>query len=301
MLKKNVIAAMVGLAATVGFSASAQAFSLGGYDGPVTMIVYGVDQGTLYNVSCGGTGQPGCDEAGVALMNATNAVGSEDSWGLFKVMSINKLVNGSAGDALWTAGGNEFLVGTYGGLVDQAVDVSAGGFNNSVITQLAVSSGGFLNLYLVNSLGGYDAAVAAGAAARTVAGSYDIAGVDGVGTLFLSAAFSGTALDIFVNDPMLSQYTYGSEAGFANGYLDITGGAYEDLFRKNTIQDQNPQTNYVDVGFSTQNLQGSNSPTNWTVGYSGNVQTSVIPEPGSIALAGLGLLGLAALRRRKQA
>ena len=300
MFKKNLIAAMVGLAATVGFSASAQAFSLGGYDGPVTMIISGVDQGTLYSSSC--TGSDACNSA--VLSQSPGSVGSEDSWGLFRVQAIYELSGGSAGAVLWTAGtAGEYLVGTYGGLVDVAASLT---YDSQLDTtqQRTVSNGGFMNLYLTNSLAGYTAAVASGAAGRT---GTSINGVDGVGTTFLTALFSGTALRNFIGDGMTSQYTFDSAAGSANGYLDITGGDYESLFRKNTIRDQacqitdqTCQPNYVDIGFATQNLQGADLPSNWTVGYSGNVNTSVIPEPGSMALAGLGLIGLAALRRRKQ-
>lgn len=295
MLKKKLIAALLSVTATagitVGISTTANAFTLNEYNGAVTMLISGVDQGTLYSATC--TSAANCDSS--ILLAAAGAVGSEDSWGIFKIQSINALVNGSAGATLWTAGtGGEYLVGTYGGLVDQVAEVQPSLING--FTQTTVGTGGFLNLYLTNSLAGYTAAVTAGAASRT---GTTVNGVDGVGTTFLTANFSGTAVQGFNGDSSTSTYAYASKAGSANGFLDITGGAYADLFRKNTIADMSLQ-NLVDVGFATQNLQGANAPSNWTVGYSGNVNTNVIPEPGSMALAGLGLVGVAALRRRKQ-
>lgn len=293
MTKLNKLSLALAMAAGMASVAPAHAFSLGGWDGPVTMIMYGVDQGSLYSQSC--SGQAACDSPANLAFGAAGGVGSEDSWGIFKISAIEKLVNGSAAGALWTAGPGEYLVGSYGGLTDQAAGVIYDGFTNTT-TQTTVSTGGFMNLYLVNSLAGYDAAVAAGAAGRV---GQSVTGIDGVGVNFLTASFSGTALNSFVGLPMTSHYIYGSQGGYANGYLDITGGDYADLFKRDTIQDQeSPGSNFVDIGFSTQNLQGANLPTNWTVGYSGNIQTGVIPEPATLALLGLGLIGLASIRRR---
>ncbi len=112
----------------------------------------------------------------------------------------------------------------------------------------------------------------------------------GNGTLWLSAIghgnFLGTALDGGFG-------TYGGLSGL--GLWDVVAGG---LATSNF--DTNTQPGGSDFRFSTSLTYFHISDTNPTdVSGTGNVRGNSIPEPGSLALAGISLLGLAALRRRQ--
>lgn len=110
----------------------------------------------------------------------------------------------------------------------------------------------------------------------------------GNGDLFLSLAGNGTFLGTNLGNTILSGL----------GYLDVTGGAAADYF------DTNTQANGSDILFSASltfkhrpgapvsiaDMSGTGNMFGDTVAY--------VPEPGALALVGLGLLGMGATRRR---
>lgn len=89
----------------------------------------------------------------------------------------------------------------------------------------------------------------------------------------------------------------GSDTGDGHALLDVIDGLAKGNF------DTNTRLNGADLVFSSSFqpvIDGSGNPTGMlkgTIDLSGNS----IPEPGSLALAGLGILGLGIARRRKSA
>ena len=130
-------------------------------------------------------------------------------------------------------------------------------------------SGGTIKLYVDN-----DAALD-----NSIAGASD-------GALWLDLAGNGTLLggaSLVVSNP------FPFTAAQGQGFLDVVGGPAGPLFDTNTLFG-------ADFLFTTTDPLNNN-----TFGGSFTISGDSVPEPGSLALVGAGLLGLVGLRRRKAA
>jgi len=130
----------------------------------------------------------------------------------------------------------------------------------------------------------------------TLAGQVNAANTD-LGTPFLSGVFDAFGTD----SASLSTGLAGTKlGGSASGLISVTGGAAFGNFDTNTLFNPlNPAAAPSDLTFSgsSQTTLGSNISAVSTGEFQGNT----IPEPASIALIGLAMLGAGVASRRKAA
>jgi len=285
-MKIKKISALVAAAALAcGLSVPASAVTLVGGDLKITFNAY--DAGTI---GYGNTNGIKCNS--VATCNAVpgitpspNAwVGGEDTWGIFSVQSITRVSNGAA---IYTAGqSGEYLTGMFGGISDTYAEVS--GFIAPATQTLG--TGGWLNMY--SNTVNYNSAF--GPSGRL--GQYGYNGITNLGgTLAMSALFGSGALGGFSQYSYVSNFSNATLGGGGLGYLDVIGGSLGTLF--NTNEQFDPNGGAHDLSFGV--TYTKSSAAGWKVNASGNAEGNAIPEPASLALFGLGLAGIACLRRRK--
>lgn len=288
-MKLNKIASVLaGAALAVGAAAPASAITLTAGDLKITINAF--DAGTTgytgVGVVCNTVAA--CDTNAPAAMHAANSVGSEDTWGIFSVQSISRV---SDGGLIFTAGqGGQYLTGIFGGISDTRVSVIPGDEEN-VVT--AYGTGGWLNMYYNSA--NYNSALGPGGRS----GSTGYTGITG-GTLALSAVFSPEVS----GSATLNGYSYRSQfgdvtlAGVGQGFLDVTGGSL--AAQLNTNSEFDPKGGAHDMFLKvTYAPSAQSAAAGWTVDATGDVQANALPEPASIAVFGLGLAGIASLRRRK--
>jgi len=286
MKKLILMVLLIGLVAS-----SAYAFDLGGYVGPIELKFYDWTVGRAYTPSGTNTITWTADDtvrSGLTgdAQNLTDGVqasadGVEDSWGIMSLQSINA-VNGPL---LWYSSKNgEYINGE---IYDYDDVLIAANSNYSGLVGTGVGQeGGILDLYLSN----LDIVSTANPADRStdpfnMHNGVKFARLNGVSGVI--AGSSITRWEIVTSD--LSNYVSGfSGAGW--GYLrdDPTwGGNYDWALNGSDV--------YTTFSFgpSNRNLFDAKS--------SDPANATSTPEPASMVMLGMGLLGLATMRRKKVA
>ena len=282
---KKISAIVAGAALACALSIPASAVSL--VAGDLKITINGYDSGTVnYGNSVGikCLTATACD-AVPGIIPASHAFGGEDTWGIFSVQSISRVSNGAL---IFIAGqGGEYLTGMFGGIKDTLVEVS-GTFTKSTTT---LGTGGWLSMYTNHA--NYNASY--GPAGRL--GQYGYQGITNIGgTLALSAVFGAGVAEDQLSSTYISSFQNSTIAGIGQGYLDVTSGTMASLFNTNGQEDLNGGKHDLFLK-ATYGKTLTAITSGWTVDATGDVQ-GFVPEPASLALFGLGLAGLACLRRR---
>lgn len=238
-----------------------------------------------------------------------------------KIGSVYENVVGAAGHTL----------GGYGevGLVDGSNDFCAGGTNTCELTfafggytvsaispTQVVFTGGWVRFY-VDSTPDFQIPGAVSDAAAMASASD--------GALWLSLTGHTTSFPATVFGPATTGTLQGNGAilggaifGFGGGLLDVAGGGLADsVFDTDTYADglggtadMTLDTSFsaaggVATGYPNCNEASPGVPQNGVgtegcLGGSATVNSNIIPEPGTLSILGLGLLGLATVRRRRR-
>lgn len=335
MRKFSLILAVLCLGITMTVS-SAMAFTLaGGYTGPVKFEFGSFDAGTTGYPAPGPgvviadypAAPDGVLPAGIAGADATAAfpapggnptapyVGGtaptgnvyaggtaiEDSWAIFDVSVIRRPDTLAT---LWTRGtGGEYLTGYFHGEVDHYVKE----LGIDPITSFPVYEirgiGGKIEMFLDTT---DDFAGGAGPGARY---GFDVYGGPGTygypgaaaddgseGTLFLSTVLAPGVMAGDLTSTFFNTFNFAAATGSGKMFLDITGGAYKDLFNWNTEFDPNGSAHDFFLSFTA-----DPGVSGWTVTNTGHALGTATPEPTTMLLFGMGMLGLATRIRRKKA
>ncbi len=279
---------VLGMAMVV--TAPASAFTLtdpdtgGTYIGPIKMKFSNWDYGTLYGQNTN-------------INNGGNGSGSIDSWGILELSCIKG--KDSAGDwkNVWQPTANEAIEGWFSGLSDDqvSIDGTGAGFINSVAPGAAPGGFGHVEMYLSP---GSDLTASSGpqtpAAGDLTWTPNDIYNATN-GPLLFAANFVPGAVwgdNTTVYHQTITSMT-NPTTGHGTGYLDIVPGVgtHDWLFNSNS------QLNGTDLWMEN-DFVGPGSH-DWTVDSEDPVIGYATPEPATLLIFGMGLLGTALVRRKR--
>jgi hypothetical protein len=263
-------------------------FSLDNYD--TATVAYGNAPVLVCNSVAG------CDAAAGA--GAPGSVGSvnpsADTMGIFSISTISNL---TTGETLFTKGAAQgYITGIFGNLSDRAVEVTCGLLG---CTTAAVSTGGFFEMWINDS--DYDPTLGPLVAPGKDLNAGQYPGISG-GTLLLSGVFSGGA--VLFGDLISSYFTsYNNNTygGNGQGFLELTGGAWFDNFNTTALTNANGGQSDLFLTNTFDDVNGAASNLGWTVKSVAQVTGNAIPEPGSVSLVALALLGAGVASRRRRA
>lgn len=282
-------------AAAAAMTLAAPASALQIVSGDFKMIIDNYDSGTLYGPAVGNVCMTvaTCDAAaGIPAPGSVGSVNtSADTMGIFSVASITRISDNS----VWFARGPDgYLTGVFGNLMDYRVDTGAIGPNTFTS---ALAMGGTFSLF--QNAADYDSTVGPGVSAGVDLNNAMYTSISDTGVLVLSGVFATGIIAGDLTTTYATSYNVASIKGEGGGYLDVTGGAWATNFDTNGVTDLNGNQRDMLASF-TYFPDPQATANGWTVISSGQIVGNAVPEPSSILLSGLALLGAGFAARRRR-